>query len=383
MEHMSGIDAARQFTAEAFRVLRPGGVFFVVVPDYLKERTFFWDVDYTHNFVTTERRCRQLFNDNGFTVERVVRSIGVSTGLARDVLAAGAVARQLPRRRRPVAAHRHRGPAVQGPQEPVRDADVRRAQALIVPAAVHLGARGHHRRDPGVDGHADRHGARPSAPSPTVHPLAVLGVAGARGARPRRDDLALGAAAARDRRARRRPARPRASSWSVPSSGASCPPASAATPPAPGRSRATPTVAARPSPPWPSTACSAWWRSRCWAGSARCVWSSRVPANCGTGCTWPRRCPLAGSLAGVVGRRAGRWLLARARPRARRPGAWRGGWPTAMGEYRRQPARPARRAGRCRWPSRCCGSCRPGAWGWASASPCPSPTTSCSCRSAC
>jgi SAM-dependent methyltransferase len=96
MEHMSGIDAARQFTAEAFRVLRPGGVFFVVVPDYLKERTFFWDVDYTHNFVTTERRCRQLFNDNGFVVERVVRSIGVSTGLARDVLAAGALLVNLP-----------------------------------------------------------------------------------------------------------------------------------------------------------------------------------------------------------------------------------------------------------------------------------------------
>lgn len=90
MEHMSGIDAARQFTAEAFRVLRPGGVFFVVVPDYLKERTFFWDVDYTHNFVTTERRCRQLFNDNGLVVERMVRSIGLATGLRRDALAAGA-----------------------------------------------------------------------------------------------------------------------------------------------------------------------------------------------------------------------------------------------------------------------------------------------------
>ena len=52
-------------------------------PDYLKERTFFWDVDYTHNFVTTERRCRQLFNDNGFVVERLVRSIDV------DLLEAG------------------------------------------------------------------------------------------------------------------------------------------------------------------------------------------------------------------------------------------------------------------------------------------------------
>ena len=96
MEHMPGIDAARAFTADALRLLKPGGVFFVVVPDYLKERTFFWDVDYTHNFVTTERRMRQLFNDGGFRVERIVRSIGAATGLKRDALAAAALLTTLP-----------------------------------------------------------------------------------------------------------------------------------------------------------------------------------------------------------------------------------------------------------------------------------------------
>jgi len=96
LEHMPGIDDARALTAEAWRVLRPGGVLFVVVPDYLKERTFFWDVDYTHNFVTTERRVRQLLYDGGFTIERVVHSIGAATGLKRDVLAAGAVFANLP-----------------------------------------------------------------------------------------------------------------------------------------------------------------------------------------------------------------------------------------------------------------------------------------------
>ena len=87
LEHMPGIDAARQLTSEAWRVLRPGGIFFVVVPDYLKERAFFFDIDYTHNFVTTERRVRQLLFDGGFDVERVVRSIGAATGVGRDLLA--------------------------------------------------------------------------------------------------------------------------------------------------------------------------------------------------------------------------------------------------------------------------------------------------------
>lgn len=96
LEHMSGIDAARELVAEALRALRPGGVFFVVVPDYLKERGFFWDVDYTHNFVTTERRVRQLLYDGGFKVECVVRSIGAATGFRRDILAAGAVLTNLP-----------------------------------------------------------------------------------------------------------------------------------------------------------------------------------------------------------------------------------------------------------------------------------------------
>ena len=96
LEHMSGIDAARQFTAEALRSLRPGGIFFVVVPDYLKERTFFWDVDYTHNFVTTERRVKQLFYDGGFETKAMVRSIGAATGFTRDLLAAGSLLARTP-----------------------------------------------------------------------------------------------------------------------------------------------------------------------------------------------------------------------------------------------------------------------------------------------
>ena len=96
LEHMRGIDDARQFTAEALRSLKPGGIFFVVVPDYLKERQFFWDVDYTHNFVTTERRIKQLFNDGGFEILHMERAIGLATGFRRDLLAAAAVFINIP-----------------------------------------------------------------------------------------------------------------------------------------------------------------------------------------------------------------------------------------------------------------------------------------------
>ena len=93
---MAGIDAARAFVAEGLRALRRGGVLFVVVPDYLKERAFFWDIDYTHNFVTTERRVRQLLYDGGLEIAATVRSIGAATGLRRDALAAGALLVNLP-----------------------------------------------------------------------------------------------------------------------------------------------------------------------------------------------------------------------------------------------------------------------------------------------
>ncbi len=113
-------------------MLRPGGVLFVVVPDYLKERGFFWDVDYTHNFVTTERRVRQLLYDGGFQIERVVRSIGAATGVKRDILAAGAVFTNFPGLD---TLSRYTGTEdllFRVPEEPVRDSGAGRAQACLV-----------------------------------------------------------------------------------------------------------------------------------------------------------------------------------------------------------------------------------------------------------
>ena len=93
---------------------------FVVVPDYLKERAFFWDIDYTHNFVTTDRRVRQLLYDGGFEIAATVRSIGAATGLRRDALAAGALPGQPARSRCSLAVDADRGAALPCAEEPVR-----------------------------------------------------------------------------------------------------------------------------------------------------------------------------------------------------------------------------------------------------------------------
>lgn len=96
LEHMDGAPAARAFVSEVRRVLRPGGVAVIVVPDYAKERWFFWDIDYTHNFVTTERRMRQLLDDGGLSVVQVTRAIGAATGALRGLLAAAALPANVP-----------------------------------------------------------------------------------------------------------------------------------------------------------------------------------------------------------------------------------------------------------------------------------------------
>ena len=109
------------------RSLKPGGIFFVVVPDYLKERQFFWDIDYTHNFVTTERRVKQLFNDGGFEILHVERAIGLATGVKRDLLGAAAVFINIPG---VDARSRYTGTKIclQDPQASFETLDIRRGK---------------------------------------------------------------------------------------------------------------------------------------------------------------------------------------------------------------------------------------------------------------
>jgi SAM-dependent methyltransferase len=71
LEHMPGLAAAEELINETNRVLRKNGTLFIVVPNHLDWGNDFFNLDYTHQFITTEIRCRQLLEDCGFRVKTV------------------------------------------------------------------------------------------------------------------------------------------------------------------------------------------------------------------------------------------------------------------------------------------------------------------------
>ena len=162
-------------------------------PDYLKERQFFWDVDYTHNFVTTERRIKQLFNDGGFEILHIERAIGLATGVKRDLLAAAAVFINIPGVDALSRYTRHGRSRLQDPQESFRNAHLRRTKSRRNAPATR-----DHRGHPGDSRDGDRHGRVGARDRGDRSALSRAR------ARPRRDrshgdDPAMGAAAARQR----------------------------------------------------------------------------------------------------------------------------------------------------------------------------------------
>lgn len=66
MEHMSSMPDALQITQQIREVLKPGGKFVICSPDYLNWRHNFFNCDFSHNYVTTRRRLRQLLLNAGF-----------------------------------------------------------------------------------------------------------------------------------------------------------------------------------------------------------------------------------------------------------------------------------------------------------------------------
>ena len=73
IEHMPSYTDAFKLTEECFRVIKPGGRLVFIAPDYMRLGKYYWDCDYTHSFVVTERRIGQLLQDSGAKDEFILR----------------------------------------------------------------------------------------------------------------------------------------------------------------------------------------------------------------------------------------------------------------------------------------------------------------------
>lgn len=66
LEHSQSLANATGMLAEFYRVLRSEGVLILIVPSYLDWGKSFYNLDYTHSFITTEVRLSQMLTDQGF-----------------------------------------------------------------------------------------------------------------------------------------------------------------------------------------------------------------------------------------------------------------------------------------------------------------------------
>lgn len=71
IEHMDSPASARALVGSICQSLSPNGLIIIVSPDFLAHRSNFWDCDYTHSFVTTAERLRQLLLDSSYKIRYV------------------------------------------------------------------------------------------------------------------------------------------------------------------------------------------------------------------------------------------------------------------------------------------------------------------------
>ena len=89
LEHLATYQEASYFISEIFRVLNDRGYVCLVVPNYLTSKEFFFEMDYTHSFVTTKRRVTNLLRDADIKVIDVQHVIGwfwVKSGFFHHIL---------------------------------------------------------------------------------------------------------------------------------------------------------------------------------------------------------------------------------------------------------------------------------------------------------
>lgn len=70
-EHMNNVEMAQELIEESYRVLKKGGILCIISPDYLIWKDEFFNIDYTHNNITTARRLTEIYYDIDLEIEYV------------------------------------------------------------------------------------------------------------------------------------------------------------------------------------------------------------------------------------------------------------------------------------------------------------------------
>jgi SAM-dependent methyltransferase len=81
MEHMNSMQDALQIARQIRGVLKPKGKVVICSPDYLNLRHNFFNCDFSHNYVTTRRRLKQLLVSAGFNNIKSYYLSGPLTGV--------------------------------------------------------------------------------------------------------------------------------------------------------------------------------------------------------------------------------------------------------------------------------------------------------------
>jgi SAM-dependent methyltransferase len=80
LEHMNDMREALEVVQNAKAVLTPQGKLVVCCPDYLNMGRQFFNCDFSHNYVTTQRRLSQLLTSAGYSRMRSVYLAGPVSG---------------------------------------------------------------------------------------------------------------------------------------------------------------------------------------------------------------------------------------------------------------------------------------------------------------
>lgn len=82
VEHLQNYKEVMEFCREAYRVLKPGGYFSIVAPNFDMLGRVFYAYEYQHSFVTNKGRLEGVMKDSGFQRHRS-RTFLTGLGLTR------------------------------------------------------------------------------------------------------------------------------------------------------------------------------------------------------------------------------------------------------------------------------------------------------------